>query len=427
MSYELRAMNYHRLFDLTIEWGLLSILIFTPLAWGTVEVWSISVVHFITLIMFTSWLFRMDLEGKVSFTRTPLDYPILAFLALAVISTIFSIYRHDSILELYKIVNYILIYYLVVNKINTREKIKRTAVVIIGVGSLLSIIGLIHYLGGLTDRSTHFLLSTYVNHNHIAGYLELAIPLSIGMLFMLRDKGKKMIMAYCAIIMVVALVLTMSRGGWTGFVGSLLVIGILLAKRGLYSKKLCVGLSFVLIVGFTVTIIGLNPLIERLSTAEEIRKDPYTYGSRMRTWHGTLRMIKDHPFTGTGIGTFVTSFPGYRLSGMDGLHVYTHNDYLQVVSEMGVFALGIIIWLVFGTLRTGFKTFLRTRSTLKQGISLGATAGIVAIVIHSFVDFNLHIPANAILFTVVVALLMSSANLNSLIVNTNWPRITNNQ
>ena len=144
-----------------------------------------------------------------------------------------------------------------------------------------------------------------------------------------------------------------------------------------------------------------------LSTSEEILNNPYTYGSRMRTWHGTLHLIKDHPFTGTGIGTFVTSFPRYRLSGVDGLHVYTHNDYLQVVSEMGIFVLAIIVWLLFGTLRTGFKTFLRTRSTLKQGITLGATAGIVAIVIHSFVDFNLHIPANAILFTVLAAIIQA--------------------
>ena len=404
-------MPYPKLCDLTIEWGLIAILIFTPLAWGTVEVWSISVVHFITLIMFTSWLFRMNLEGRIGFTRTPLDYPILAFLALAVVSTIFSVYCHDSILELYRIINYILIYYLVVNNINTREKIRRTAFVIISVGSLLSIIGLIHYLVGLTDRSTHFLLSTYVNHNHIAGYLELAIPLSIGMLLMLKDKGKKMILAYCAIIMVVALVLTMSRGGWAAFLGSLLVIGVLLGKREFYHKRLLTALSFVLVIGFIIAIIGTNPLTKRFATFQDIADDPMGHDFRIRRCLATLEIIKDHPVIGTGIGTFVTAFPRYRLPGLDGLQVYTHNDYLQVVSEMGVLVLGIIIWLVFGTLRTGFKTFLRTRSTLKQGITLGATAGIVAIVIHSFVDFNLHIPANAILFTVLAAIIQAQRSI----------------
>jgi len=368
----------------------------------------------------------MNLEGKFSFTRTPLDYPILCFLALAIVSAIFSIYRYDSILELYKIINYILIYYIVVNNINTREKIKRIAIVIIAVGCLLSITGLIQYLGGLSDHSRQFLSGPYVNHNHFAGYLELVIPLSIGMLLIPVDRGKKIILTYCSIIMVVALALTMSRGGWTGLVCSLLVMGFLLARRESYSKKVYIVLSFVIIIGFTLTIIALNPLIERLSTVEDISKNLYTYDLRMRTWHGTVRMIKDHPFTGTGIGTFAIAFPKYRVPGLQGLLVHTHNDYLQVVSEMGIFVLGIIIWLIFSTLRAGFKTFFRTRSNFKQGITLGATAGIVAILIHSFVDFNLHIPANAILFTVVAALLMICTNRSSLIVNAN-SRITNNE
>jgi len=404
-------MGFSRLCDLAIEWGLIAILIFSPVAYGMVEVWSISVVHFITLIMVTLWLLRMNLEGKFSFIRTPLDYPIFAFLTLAIISTIFSIYRHDSILELHKIINYIAIYYLVVNNINTRERIRRIALVIVGMGTLLSIMGLIQYLGG---RSLSSVSATYVNKSHFAGYLELVIPLSLGMLLIPADKGKKIILGYCSIIMVVALALTMSRGGWTGFVGSLLVMGILLSTKGFYPKRLWTPLSFVLIIGFILAIIGTNPLIKRFSTTKELTSGPLDYNSRIRAWQGTIQMIKDHPFLGTGIGTFVTAFPRYRPAGLSGLWISAHNDYLETISETGIFAIGIIIWLIFNILRAGFKTFFKTRSSFKQGITLGAMAGIVAILIHSFVDFNLHIPANAILFTVVVALLMTSANRNSI-------------
>lgn len=398
-------MAFSRLCDLTVQWGLIAILIFSPIAYGTVEVWSISVVHFITLIMFTLWLLRMNLEGKFRFIRTPLDYPILAFLALAIISTIFSIYRHDSILELYQIINYVAIYYLVINHVNTREKIMRITFVIIAMGTLLSIIGLIQYLKGLTGHGWHPLSATYVNKNHFAGYLELVIPLSVGMLFIIVDKGKKMITGYCATIMVVALILTMSRGGWAGFVGSLLVMGILLGRRQSHSKKGWVLLSSVVIViALVLAAIGTNPLIERFSTAG--------YDSRMCVYRATLEIIKDYPFIGTGIGTLVTAFPQYRPPGLTGLLVYAENDYLQAISEMGVFALGIILWLIFSTLKAGFKTFFKTRSSFKQGITLGTMSGIVAILIHSFVDYNLHIPANAILFTVFVALLMASTNRN---------------
>jgi O-antigen ligase len=348
----------------------------------------------------------MNLEGRLSFTRTRLDYPILCFLALAVISTLFSIYRHDSLLELYKIINYIAIYYLVVNHLNTRERVKRMALVVVGMGTLLSIIGLIHYLGG---RSLSSISSTYVNRNHFAGYLELVIPLSMGMLLMSADKGKKIILGYCAIIMVVALVLTLSRGGWAGLAASLLVMGILLKRRGLCPKRPWVPLSLILVTGLVLAVIGTSPLTNRFSATKQLIREPLDYNPRVRVWKGTLEMIKDHPFLGTGIGTFVTAFPRYRPAGLSGLWIYSHNDYLQTISEMGVFALGIIIWLIFSTLRAGFKTFFRSRSRFRQGISLGATGGIVAILIHSLVDFNLHIPANALLFVVLAAIIQAQS------------------
>ena len=184
-------MGFLKLCDLIIESGLIAILIFSPIAYGAVEVWSISVIHFITLIMFTFWLLKINFEGKFRFAQTPLDYPILAFFILTIISTIFSIYRHDSILELYKIINYIILYYLVVNHINTRNRIKRICLVIIGMGTFLSILCLIKYLEGLTGHGWHAISATYVNKNHFAGYLELVIPLSMGILLIIADKGKK--------------------------------------------------------------------------------------------------------------------------------------------------------------------------------------------------------------------------------------------
>ena len=107
----------------------------------------------------------------------------------------------------------------------------------------------------------------------------------------------------------------------------------------------------------------------------------------------------------------------YRPPGLAGLVVYAHNDYLQLASEMGIFALGIILWSVLSASWAGFRTFFITRSNFKRGMILGTMSGIVAILIHSFVDFNLHIPANAILFTVFVAMLMVTANRNLLIMN----------
>jgi O-antigen ligase len=79
-----------------------------------------------------------------------------------------------------------------------------------------------------------------------------------------------------------------------------------------------------------------------------------------------------------------------------------HNDYVHFAAELGLFLPVIIVWMTITLFRHGFKK-LKSRSLLTRGISLGSMAGIFAIFFHSFIDFNLHIPANALIFTVLVA------------------------
>jgi hypothetical protein len=124
------------IYNYTIETGLIAILIFTPLAKGATELWSISIVYFITLIMLVAWLFKMRSIGGFKIKKTSLDYPILALLVIAAASTIFSIDRTASISAWPKIITYVLLFYLVVNNINTREKIRRVAITIICVAAI---------------------------------------------------------------------------------------------------------------------------------------------------------------------------------------------------------------------------------------------------------------------------------------------------
>ena len=82
-----------------------------------------------------------------------------------------------------------------------------------------------------------------------------------------------------------------------------------------------------------------------------------------------------------------------------------HNDYLHFISEAGLPLIAIIVWMMIALYRKGFKK-LKNLSRLVRGITLGAMAGITAILVHSISDFNLHIPANALLFTVLAALVV---------------------
>jgi tetratricopeptide (TPR) repeat protein len=122
-------------------------------------------------------------------------------------------------------------------------------------------------------------------------------------------------------------------------------------------------------------------------------------------WHGTLTLIGDYPLLGTGLGTYVASFRRHKPTLDAGLVEHTHNDYLELLAETG--AAGFLI-VAGGLGWCGWRTF--TRGVARhdpeiRGLVFGGLAGVVAMGVHSLVDFNLHIPANALTFAVILGLI----------------------
>ena len=149
-------------------------------------------------------------------------------------------------------------------------------------------------------------------------------------------------------------------------------------------------------------VLSSTPVVERILTLERADK----LEGRELIWSGIKDMIQDYPLLGTGPGTFSTVYTRYQPPGMTSRVFYGHNDYLQWISETGLILVLVIIWMIVALFRKGFKT-LKNPSRLVRGITVGALSGITAILIHSFADFNLHIPANALLFTVLTSLVVS--------------------
>ncbi len=148
-----------------------------------------------------------------------------------------------------------------------------------------------------------------------------------------------------------------------------------------------------------------TPVVERISTLWQLAGIP-NLKARMTVWGGILEMIKDHPLLGAGPGTFATIYTQYQPQGLLSHYFYGHNDYLHFISEVGLPLIVVMLWTIISLFVQGFKK-LNNPSRLVRGIILGAMSGITAILVHSISDFNLHIPANAILFTVLAALVVA--------------------
>ena len=402
INHQLSAINYI---------ALCAILIFTPLARGSVQGWAVTTIHMITLVALTGFLVQKSWNRDWKWINTPLDKPILALLILCLVSSAFSMHHRTSLWSTILLINYVVIFYLTIYTITTRIHLRRLIYLIIGVAIFLSVFGLFKRFGvnpfpwweySELKYPLSFLSATYGNHNHLAGYLEMAIPLTLGLFLTGYRGGKLSLVIFLTFIMLIALVLSLSRGGWiSAFVGLVFMAICLLTSR--YFKRK--GFLIALIggsVALIIIILASSPVIERIQTVME-KGEESSLHSRLVVWNGVVEMIEDHSLLGTGPGTFAIVFTQYQPSGLQSRYYMAHNDYLHFTSEVGVFLIPIIIWMIIAFYRKGFRK-LKNPSRLVRGTTLGAMSGVTAILIHSIVDFNLHIPANALLFTILVAL-----------------------
>ena len=279
-------MDIPRTTDRIIEISLIALLVFTPLARGTVQTWAISIAHFITLVMLTAYLLRIIFDAQFQWVRTPLDFPLIALFLLALISSFSSIEWYSSVVALMKLANYIILYFIIVNTIRERKQIRRVAYTIMIVGSFLALFGIIKYLGGISppwwdyDIECKGLVATYANKNLMAGYMGMAIPITIGLLIAARKGWAKALCGFSLFFLCIALTLSLSRGGWMSGVFALcfMLIVYLLRKKRRYRGLMVTAIAMTTIV--ILTILASTPVIERLDTLTRGQEDIHTWQHR---------------------------------------------------------------------------------------------------------------------------------------------------
>jgi len=330
--------------------GLGVVMVFAPLAFGAVQIWSIALIEAVVLLLVFLWLWRGDKVRK-----TAIDIPIWLFVGLAGVSCVFSIYKYASVMEMMRLLTMVGVFYLVVNNFDRRMRLRLAGLIII-MGTGMSLLGLGQYFLGLEHswwKPDVFLASTYVNHNHFAGYLEMVIPLAVGLLFTRNNKILPRIgLAVALMIMFFAFIFAQSRGAWICLAISLIIMNIILIKRKVLRKESLVIFLILIALGVAYIYAGYDNPAERLRTEEEINNEGFIE-SRVKIWQGSIRMIKDNPFYGTGIGTFVWGFPPYRPQALQVRARYAHNDYLHMMAELGLLALPLVLWMIGGIIKAG--------------------------------------------------------------------------
>jgi O-antigen ligase len=322
-------------------------------------------------------------------------------------------------------------FYLVLLINEDRNAKKRLVYSLVGLGAFEAFYGLLQYLTGWQQIFAYvkrFYLEdatgTYINRNHFAGLLEMTLPFTVALALRLagnlrsaaersevkvrqllsaRELLPFVFLVFLAVAMFTALVFSRSRMGIISAFASLMAI-FALAGSSFLSKRsrAAVAMVFLLGVAGMVFWVGGDPVITRFETLG--REYAETGQNRISIWRDTLALIRQHPFLGTGLGTFSVAYTSVQTVFLNLLVEHAHCDYLEVVSELGLPG-GILVFAsIFWILARAVRRYRRTEDRFEAAACLGCIGSIAAILVHSLADFNLYIPANALVFTVTLAL-----------------------
>jgi len=471
------------MFDRLIKILLILLLIFTPIAFGSMEIWAFSLMElgiFLIIILGTlQWAFRrpsgVDNHDEPIFSRKwtfpaiflglflllvffqmlPLPAGLLKILSprtcalrldlspltfeskssLSALSSSASLSPSPlsfplsfvlfvTQIEFFKWFALIaLILFLL--KWKGFEKGRSTLIaVIMFIGILESLYGMIEFFSGhkhiLHVEASSLISSvsgTFINRNYFAGYLLMVIPLAIGLIFYRESfnedisvgwhrrlsslDGKTYFLVFGVILMILGLLFSASRMGILSLLLSFTVVTLLFRnpERGQRLSK-----TPIFILGLALlwgALIGLDAVISRFFAVSE------GFKNRWEIWANTVQIIKDFPLLGSGLGTFTQVFPAYRSFHIEGIVTHAENDFLQLASETGLLGVGL---LIIAFLFLFYKAFSGIRKLSPEDsrryIAIGGLVGILALIFHSMVERNIQVPANAFLFTFVLALVL---------------------
>ena len=319
-----------------------------------------------------------------------------------------SAYRHDTVSAALLYCAYAMLSFLSTQTLVRSSQARKIGVLFALYGFALAAFALLQGIapnGKLywlrQPRIGGWIYGPYVNHNHYAGLMELLVPIPLVLsLGRLVPEKERIAAGIAAAIMVGTIFLSGSRGGMLAIFVELVVFAVVLVRqrRGL-RIAIAVAAFAVVLVGM-LTWLGGKDLTSRFSSISTEARSEISGGTRLSIDRDTIQMFQHRPVLGWGLGTFPVVYPQFRSFYTNFFVNEAHNDYLQLLSEMGLLGFGMMVWFLIVVYRNALRKIGNWMSNVSGAVTLACTLGLTGILVHSLFDFNLQIPANAALFYV---------------------------
>jgi O-antigen ligase len=453
-----------------IEYGILALIVWVPLPKGSVHEWSVLIVQIAVFVMMGAYILLQEKLQENEILGLVLRWPRYLFYALFALIFIQILPLPNFLVRIFspqsyafrqmyapdfsrikfmsislmpgrtlsaglELVTYFLLGFLVVKTVTHRYQFMRIFYFLVGMGIFQAFYGMFELYNPaprvLFYKKLNYLdcvTGTFVNRNHLSGYLEMMIPLAIGLvlartdffsmsgvkwrrkLVRISERGvyKNILLTLGVILMALAVLFSKSRSGVFLLVFSfLLIFELTVLYYGHVKQEMKWIKDFLKITFFIITIMALYIGID--ATIERFAMDKILEDVRPVVWSNTSGIIGDFPVFGSGLGTFEALYPAYEESSTPPLFEHAHNDYLEYLAELGGVGFMMLLGGILTILVFSFLMWRVRKHPDVKGVALGGIVAVVAMLLHSITDFNLHIPANMMAFSVVLSLTVATA------------------
>lgn len=440
-------------------------LVFSPLAFGTVEQWSLVTIECITavsclLFFLHAWYHQkscLKVTGLVPLTLllvlavvqlVPLPVPLVRFLSpgtyevyapvLAMLDADqwipLSLNRQETIFELLRLTSYAMFYVLTVQMLSHPARLKRTINIVVFLGGAIAILAIIqrvsspdkiYWFRTLPANANPF--GPWVNSNQFCGFMELVFPLILALFLFYRPRVKDdesfreklvsiftvpgvhlhIFLGFGAVMILLSVFVSLCRGGILSITVAIVTFLYLYNRK--FPKK---GRGTLLMVFccffFMVSWFGWDTILAEFNQSFD---DSGNFSDgRLSLWADCLKIIKTFPFFGAGFGTFLSIYPSYKTIESDLIYDHAHNDYLELFTDGGLIGFLLASWFIVSVLWQGWRMIRARRDKYSILLGTGAISGIVALLAHSVTDFNLHNGAVGLYFFFTCGVLSASVN-----------------
>lgn len=410
---------------------VLAIAVFTPLAfgglpqdpvgssWDWVMANPFALVMGATTVVVALWSVRLWINPRPQLLWPPICWAVVGFAVYGIIRYLTSDIEYVARQEVLQVLVYTCLFLATVNNLHRQESVQVIVISLIFLAMAISFYAI--YQFAMSSNRVWYLIKpyahqgsgTFISPNNLGAFLEMILPLGLAYTLTSRLKAvSKVFVGYASLVILAGIAVTVSRGTW--FASALGAVALFLALLFHRSYRLP-ALALLLITLGGGIYFGAKDIFVRTRFRElQTPSGQLNDDGRFAIWRAAEQLWHENIWWGIGPGHFNSRFGKYRPEIVQRSPDRVHNDYLNTLTDWGIVGMALVGIALGLLIAAAFRTWLSLRSaenalgdqrSSKLALVLGASIGLLAILAHSAVDFNMHVPANAIVAVLLMAFL----------------------